>query len=237
MTSLTQVEDQFGLHKSKSLVVAAIPAFNEERTIAKLVLEAQTFVDVVLVCDDGSTDRTGEIAEELGAIVIRHERNKGYGASLSSLFTETLKLGADVAVTLDGDGQHDPAEIPRLVKRLEAGNVDIVIGSRFVESGGSDAPGGRRKGIMFITRLVSLFGPRVTDAQSGFRAYSRRALESMALTEQGMGASIEILFKAKEDGLKLAEVPILVNYENNNSKNNPVLHGFSVILCIFKHRR
>ena len=149
-------------------------------------------------------DLTGEIAGGLGAVVVGHERNMGYGASLRSLFTEALGLGADVVVTLDGDGQHDPAEIPRLVERLEAGDVDIVIGSRFLEGGGSEAPGWRRAGIRLITGLASNDRLRLTDAQSGFRAYNRRALESLVLTEEGMGVSTEILLKAEENGLRVA---------------------------------
>ena len=94
-----------------------------------------------MVCDDGSGDLTGEIAGGLGAVVVRHERNRGYGAALRSSFKEALGLGADVVVTLDGDGQHDPEEIPRLVDRLGEGDVGVVIGSRFLEGGGSDAPG------------------------------------------------------------------------------------------------
>ena len=106
--------DKLAVNGSNLLVVAGIPAFNEEKTIASVVLGAQKFAHVVVVCDDGSTDLTGEIAERLGAVVVRHERNAGYGAAVQSLFGRARALKADVFVTLDGDGQHDPAEIPRL---------------------------------------------------------------------------------------------------------------------------
>ena len=111
--------------------MACIPAFNEEKTIAKVVLLTQKHVDKVVVCDDGSTDMTGEIAERLGAEVIRHERRLGYGAAIQSLFRRARELGADVMVTLDADLQHNP-DIPVLVKPLWEGGADIVVGSRFL---------------------------------------------------------------------------------------------------------
>ena len=216
-------------------VVACIPAFDEERTIGGVVVRTMKYVDQVVVCDDGSGDLTGEIAGGLGAVVVRHERNMGYGASLRSLFAEARRLGADVVVTLDGDGQHNPEEIPLLVERLGAGDVDIVIGSRFLEGGGSKAPGWRRTGIKLITGLASNGELRVTDAQSGFRAYNRRALESLVLTEQGMGVSTEILLKAGENGLRVAEVPIKISYDEGSSTHNPFVHGLEVVLSTVKH--
>jgi len=218
----------------KPLVVACIPAFNEERNIGGVIVRAKRYVDRVVVCDDGSGDLTGEIAEGLGAAVIRHEGNRGYGASLRSLFAEALRLGADVVVTLDGDGQHDPVEIPKLVGRLGGGDVDLVIGSRFVEGGSSTAPGWRNAGIRIITGLASN-GLNVTDAQSGFRAYSRGALESLALSEDGMSVSTEILLKAGEKGLRVAEVPVRISYGEGSSVHNPVVHGLDVVLNTVKH--
>lgn len=219
---------------SKAFLVACIPAYNEERSIGSVVIRTMRHVDRVLVCDDGSADLTGEIAGGLGAIVIRHERNRGYGVSIRRLFAEALRLGAEVVVTLDGDGQHDPAEIPRLVERLAAGDADIVIGSRFIEGGRSEAPGWRRAGIRLITGLASN-GLEVTDAQSGFRAYSRRALEKLVLTEEGMGVSTEILLKAGEMGLVVAEVPIRARSGEGPSTHNPLVHGLDVILSTVKH--
>ena len=215
--------------------VACIPAFNEEASIARVVLMAERFVDRVLVCDDGSTDMTGSIAEALGAEVIRHETNLGYGAALQSLFEEARKRGVDVAVTLDADGQHDPSEIPKLLKRLSLGDVDIVIGSRFLEGGGSEVPEGRKAGIKVLSGLVSNGEVRITDAQSGFRAYNRHALETLKLSELGMGLSTEILVKAGNHGLKIAEVPIRVSYDEDSAKQTPVLQGSSVLLSTLKY--
>jgi len=219
----------------KPFVVACIPAFNEEANIAKVVLTVERFVDRVLVCNDGSTDMTGVIAEALGAEVIRHETNLGYGAALQSLFEEARKRGVDAVVTLDADGQHDPSEIPKLLKRLSLGDVDIVIGSRFLEGGGSEVPEGRKAGIKVLSDLVSNGEVRVTDAQSGFRAYNKHALETLKLSELGMGLSTEILVKAGNHGLKIAEVPIRVSYDEDSAKQTPVLQGSSVLLTTLKY--
>ena len=193
------------------------------------------FVNRVIVCDDGSGDDTGVIAEELGAHVIVHPKNMGYGATLQSLFKEAKKLGADFIVTLDGDGQHDPAEIPLLLERLMTEDVDIVIGSRFINSASSEAPKWREIGIKIITGLVKNNGQNLTDAQSGFRAYNRHAMESLIITENGMGASTEILIKAEGKGLRVAEVPVNIGYHENCSTENPVLHGFGVLFTTIKH--
>ncbi len=222
-------------NESKPFIVACIPAFNEARSIAEVLIQVKRHVDRVIVCDDGSLDLTGAIAEGLGAVVIRHERNRGYGASLRSMFREALDLKADYVVTIDSDGQHDPAEIPRLVERLLVGDVDVVIGSRVLDGGGSEAPGWRKVGINIITGLVANGGVNVTDSQSGFRAYNRRALESLTLTEEGMGLSTEILLKAARSGLRLAEVPIHVAYFDGSSTYNPMTHGVGVLLTTLKH--
>ena len=220
----------------KGLVVACIPAYNEERTIARVVVEAQKYVDKVIVCDDGSTDLTGEIARRLGAEVIRHERNMGYGAALSSLFKAARGLNASAMVVLDADLQHNPSDIPRLLSPVVRGEADIVIGSRFLGKEGG-VPKYRGLGIRLITNFAKGVSYRdITDAQSGFRAYSRRAINSITPSEQGMGASTEILLKAKEIGLRVVEVPIRISYDvEKPSTHNPLLHGLDVILSTVKH--
>ena len=221
----------------KLKIIACIPAFNEEKAIAGVVVQSMKFVDRVIVCDDGSVDLTAEIAEALGAVVVRHERNMGYGAAIGSLFSEARRLGADIAVTLDGDGQHDARQIPRLVEPLVKGETDIVIGSRFLkEEDASRVPGYRKVGLKLITGLASNASyDSLTDAQSGFRAYSHRALEALVVTERGMGVSTEILLKAKERGLRVVEVPVTISYGENSSTHNPVVHGLSVILSTVRH--
>jgi glycosyltransferase involved in cell wall biosynthesis len=221
----------------KHTIIAAIPALDEERTIAKVVIKSMKHVDRVVVCDDGSKDMTGEIAERLGAEVIRHDRNMGYGAALASLFRRAREIGADAMVTLDADMQHNPEDIPRLVKPILDGEADIVVGSRLLHEHGEEIPKSRRFGIKTITKLANAASYKeLTDAQSGFRAYSRKAIELITPTELGMGASTEILLKAKENGLRIKEVPIKVSYNvEKPSTHNPLYHGLDVVLSMVKH--
>jgi len=225
--------------KAKPFVVVGIPAFNEEQTIARVVLEAQKFASKVVVCDDGSTDYTAKIAEHLGADVVRHERNAGYGASIKSLFMRARELNADIFVTLDADGQHEPNEIPCVVKPIVEGTADVVIGSRFVdEHGTAEMPLYRRFGAKLITKLVNGSSKNgVTDAQSGFRAYSNQALECLNVFEVGMGASVEILLKASKLDLRVIEVPSTCKYNNGDvatSTEHPVTHGIGVVMSLIR---
>jgi glycosyltransferase involved in cell wall biosynthesis len=225
--------------EAKPFVVVGIPAFNEESSIARVVLEAQRFADAVVVCDDGSEDMTGKIAERLGADVIRHERNLGYGVALKTLFERARELEADVLVTLDGDGQHNPAEIPAVLKTINDGRADVVIGSRFIDVRRTvEMPLYRRFGAKVITKLVNGSSKTgVSDAQSGFRAYNRRALEQLRIVESGMGASVEILLEAAKHDLKICEVPSSCKYKNgkgNTPTEHPVSHGMSVVMSIVR---
>jgi hypothetical protein len=215
--------------KKRSVVAACIPAFNEEATIARVVLLAERYVDQVFVCDDGSTDMTGIIAEALGAVVVLHEANLGYEAALLSLFEEAVKRGVDVVVTLDADGQDDPSEIPMLLERLNVGDVDLVVGSRFLEGVGSEVPASMEAGTEEIAGVVAEGGVKVTDAESGFRAYTRHALESLTPAGEGVGVSTGILLKAGEKGLRIAEVPIHVKHDENSSAQSPAPHGLELV--------
>jgi glycosyltransferase involved in cell wall biosynthesis len=225
---------------AKPFVVAGIPAFNEAAMIAQVVLDAQKYADVVVVCDDGSSDMTGSIARRLGAEVVRHRRNLGYGASIKSLFNRARELDADILVTLDADGQHDPEEIPNVVKPIAQGVADMVIGSRFIEAHGTrEMPLYRRFGAQLITTLVNGSSKNgISDAQSGFRAYSRQALRHLSPLETGMGASVEILLKASKHDLRICEVPSSCKYCNGDvatSTKNPLAHGINVIMSIVRY--
>jgi glycosyltransferase involved in cell wall biosynthesis len=236
LTSLTEIKDKFGLHKPNKLIVAAIPAFNEEHTIAKLVLEAQKHVDVVLVCDDGSTDSTADIAERMGADVMRHEKNLGYGAAIKTLFSVARELNADALVTLDGDGQHDPCEIPLLVEPVMENKADVVLGSRFLNKD-NGVPRYRRWGIRLISKLTGTVSHHnFLDAQCGFRVYGRKALFGLDLVENGMGSSVEILMKAQRQGLTVAEVSANCRYKEleKTSTQNALGHGTSVLMAIIR---
>jgi hypothetical protein len=231
--------DKLAVADGNMLVVAGIPAFNEEKTIARVVLGAQKYANIVVVCDDGSSDLTGAIAERLGAIVVKHEKNGGYGAALQSLFKRARDLKADVLVTLDSDGQHDPAEIPTLVKPIEQGNAEVVLGSRFKdENGTADMPMYRQFGVKVITKLANGSSNGVSDAQSGFRAYSKLAIENISMSENGMSASIELLHAIQKSGLRICEVPISCKYSGSiggkTSTKNPVSHGVGLIMAIVK---
>jgi len=214
--------------------LVCIPAFNEEKTIGSVVKLSLLFADKVVVCDDGSTDNTATIAKEHGAYVISHKKNLGYGAAITSLFSEAREENADIMISLDGDGQHDPKQIPLLVDPIIQNNLDVVIGSRFL-NGDSNSPKYRKAGAKIITS-VSNVGTnfKVTDSQSGFRAYSKKAIETIHPTENGMAVSTEILQKASNNSLKLLEVPISISYGENTSSQNPVPHGVGVLANTLK---
>ncbi len=214
---------------------ACIPAYNEENTISDLVKTAKKYVDKVIICDDGSTDNTLKNAKLAGAEIITHKKNQGYGAAIMSLFDYCRMQNADVMVTLDGDGQHDPNQIPILLDILSQHNVDVVLGSRFLDNN-TNTPGYRKRGIKIITSTAN-FGTdfKVSDSQSGFRAYSKNAIDAIHQTEQGMSVSTEILLKISNKGLSLAEVPITISYNGDTSEQNPVPHGVSVLANTLKY--
>ena len=217
------------------MIVACIPAYNEEKTIARIILQAQKHADTVIVCDDGSADMTGEIAHRLGAEVIHHEKNLGYGAALQSLFKKAKDINADVIVTIDGDAQHDPAAIPQLINPILEDKVDMVLGSRFLVKNNS-VPTYRRFGIKLLTHMSNgSLKNEVSDAQCGFRAYNKVAVNKLKLSEEGMGISAEILRRAGELGLRVGEVSVQVSYKGvQASTHNPFRHGLSVLSTIIK---
>lgn len=213
-------------HRPK--IVAAVPCFNEERFIGSVVAKLNKFVDEVIVIDDGSIDGTVEVASEIGATVYSHSRNLGYGAAIRSALLKGAELRADVLVILDGDGQHDPRDIPNLVKPLLDGEADVVVGSRFLGKG-KKPPLYRRLGQRVLTATTNMgSGCKVSDSQSGFRAFSSRALKVLNLSESGMAASSEMLFAMGKSGLRTVEVSIDVSY-THKAKRSPIGHGMSVL--------
>jgi len=217
-------------------VVAAIPCHNEAQFIADVVRLTLPHVAAVVVVDDGSADGTAEAARAAGAQVRRHEVNRGPGAAARTCLQVGRELGADVLVTLDGDGQHDPPEIPSVVAPALAGEADLVIGSRFL-GGYNNVARYRRFGIDVITFLYNVGAPvQITDGQSCFRAYNRRALEVLHVTENGFGFSVETLIQARNAGLRITEASISCVYHEESHSMNPVLHGVGVALMVVKHR-
>jgi glycosyltransferase involved in cell wall biosynthesis len=214
-----------------------IPCYNEESRIASVIVKCLKFVGTVYVCDDGSTDLTAEIASRMGAVVIKHKNNMGYGAALRSLFDAAADSSLKVVVTIDGDGQHDPSDIQQLIKPILNQQADVVIGSRFFDSEKrhSNVPGYRRFGIKVINGTTNLVNSaKVSDTQSGFRAYDTRILRRILPSEMGMAASTEILMKASSENLRIEETPVEIRYYSDSSTHNPILHGFDVVLSTFK---
>jgi len=214
--------------------VACIPAYNEENHIARVVLQTLKFVDKVIVCNDGSDDMTGEIASTVGAIVLTHERNMGKGAAVKTMWEAANKMEADIIVTLDGDGQHDPSDIPKVVEPILSGKADVSIGCRMRKRGA--VPLYRRLGNQLLTTLTNLgTASKVLDTQSGFRAYSKRALKKIEIVEDGIGVDSQILFEASRIGLSVAETDVSVRYGNDTSTYHPVRHGVNVVLAIVRY--
>ena len=216
-------------------ITVGIPAYNEEKNIAKIIVDLKKVADQILVCDDGSTDSTSEIAESLGAIIIKHPKNLGYGSAIRSIFLKSREINAEVLVTIDADGQHKIEDVKKVIKPIVDGQADISIGSRFLEEG-DNAPKYRKLGINIITKVTnSSLSEKITDAQSGFRAYNNKVLQSLTPSDSGMGISTEILIKSSNLGLKIAEVPTKIQYEGETSSQNPVSHGTGVLLSTLKY--
>ncbi len=215
-------------------VVIGIPAYNEEKNIAKIIVKLQNITNKIIVCNDGSTDLTSKIANKMGAIVINHPKNLGYGAAIKSLFSKARELDADVLITFDADGQHRIEDINKVLEPIEHNNADIVIGSRFLDKK-MKIPAYRKFGINAITKMSNITTKKkITDSQSGFRAYNKKSLQEIIPSDNGMGVSTEILIKANKKSLRVIEVPIIILYEGKTSTHNPMSHGISVMLSTMK---
>ena len=213
-----------------------IPAFNEEKNIATIITKLADVTDTIIVCNDGSSDLTSDIAEKMGAFVINHEKNLGYGAAIRSIFLKAKELNGDILVTFDADGQHRIEDIEKVTKPIIDQEVDLVIGSRFLDESEKEVPRYRKVGIKVITKITNAsIKKQLTDSQSGFRAYSKKVLNELNPSELGMGISTEILIKASNKNFRITEVPIKILYSGDTSTHNPVSHGSSVILSTIKY--
>jgi glycosyltransferase involved in cell wall biosynthesis len=222
---------------SSQKIIVCVPAYNEAKNIGNIVKGAQKHSNEVIVCDDGSSDDTSMLAKEAGAVVVNHPKNRGYGMSIRTLFQKALERKADIIVTIDADGQHDPEQIPTIVEPILKDGFDIVIGSRF-KDGRDDLriPLHRSFGIKTITKFTKQASYKnLTDAQSGFRGYKRHALETMNLAEDGMQISTEILLRAGSNKLTVTEVPVKINYDvENASTHNFLSHGMRVLFSVIQ---
>jgi len=225
------------IKQTKPKIIAAIPCLNEGQFIGDIVTRSRKYVDTVIVIDDGSTDNTTEVAKAARAEVIRHETRQGAGAATRSAFEAAKAYNADVLVTLDGDGQHNPDEIPQVLAPILCGEADLVIGSRFLLQNIKKVPKYRKFGIDIITWLYNLGSKKkVSDSQSCFRAYSRKSLEAVSITENGFSFSVEVLIQARKKGFVITEVPTSCVYHSQGSTINPLTHGLGVAWNVVKHR-
>ncbi len=219
-------------------VLAGIAAYNEARYVGSIVLQARQYVDEVIVVDDGSTDNTARVAELAGATVIRHAENRGKGTAIQSILAEAKKRNPDILVLLDADAQHDPNEIPILIKPISEG-FDLVIGSR--EAQKDKTPRYRRIGQKVLLRSTRLASKtNISDSESGFRALSPKAINELDLKARGFAIESEMITRAADKNLKITEVPISNIYTKDGSTLNPIRHGIDVlsrIIAMISQRR
>jgi glycosyltransferase involved in cell wall biosynthesis len=214
--------------QDKEKIVVCIPAYDEERSIAKVILKARKYTDSIIVCDDGSGDMTGEISRALGVTVIRHERNLGKGEALRSLIERAKTLVPTAVVTIDADGQFDSDDIPKVSAPILNAEADIVIGVREMRSG--TVPRERIVGNKVLDAITSAkAGEGLHDTQSGFRAYSAKALDKIDFTQRGMAIESQTLIDATSVGLRIKEVLISVKYQGIPAKRNPLRHLSEVV--------
>jgi len=215
--------------------IACIPAYNEEKSIHEVVKDSFQFVDKVIVCDDGSNDKTAEEAKKAGAIIITHKKNSGKGSALRSLFDYAKESEFDVLITIDGDGQFFPKEIPKLITPITKNGYDVVIGNR--ANGKTEMPKYRKFGNAVLDKMTNAASELpFNDTQSGFRAYSKKAIEQIKFLSDGYASDSEILIDASKKRLRITEEKIQVKYntEGKTSSQHPVSHSSGVIIKLIE---
>ena len=229
-----QITSQPG-HYSIEDVTVILPSFNEEGSIGSMVLHAKKYASHVIVVDDGSSDRTVGVAELAGAEVISHPKNMGKGAALKTGFEAAALNGTKVIVTMDSDGQNNPDEIPDLISPVLSGEADIVNGSRYINGGETDTPAYRRIGQGVLDMATNLnSGIKITDSQSGFRAFAAHTVPAFRFNQGGFGIESEMLADAAKAGSKLKEVEIGVRYDVDCSTEHPVSHRVKVLVKVLQ---
>jgi glycosyltransferase involved in cell wall biosynthesis len=223
LASMSAISDQ---------TAVIIPCFNESQAIASVVTGAKRHVSLVIVVDDGSTDDTAGVAEKAGATILRHNKNAGKGASLADGFRRALQLGNTWAVCLDGDGQHDPDEIPKFLAAAQNTGARMVIGNRMTSDQGSSAeqrnrtkpmPWLRRAVNRYMSRrLSSLAGQSLLDSQCGFRLLDLKAWSAIATSTTRFEIESELTLAFARAGHRIEFVPIRVIYKQEQSKIQPV---------------
>jgi glycosyltransferase involved in cell wall biosynthesis len=219
-------------------VMVGIPCYNEEVAIGSLVLRAAQYVDRIVVLDDGSTDQTAKVARLAGADVVVHKANLGKGAAIRDLFKYAKRCDVDILVILDGDGQHNPDDIPKLVRPLLLDEADVVNGSRYINGDGNETPLYRRFGQVVLdkfTRLGFSRDVKVTDTQSGFRAFSMQAARIFQFSSDQLAIDSEMLIDAAKAGLRIQEVDVSVRYDVGHSYAHPIAHGLQVVVGVLRN--
>ena len=224
--------------RGKTLVI--IPAFNEEGSVGKVIDEVKAHfqkVDV-LVVNDGSTDLTSKIAQSRGAVVLDLPFNLGIGGAMQAGYKYGCEKGYEIAIQVDGDGQHDPKEIDKLLHVLEEKKMDMAIGSRFIGDSVYKASTMRRVGISILSKVISMtVGQKITDPTSGFRAANRKAIQLFALDYPQDYPEPEAIVLLHQCGLKMEEVPVKINQrysgESSITKIRSVYYMVKVLLAIF----
>ena len=219
-----------------SNIAVLLPAYNEEIAIGSMVVLSLNYADEVIVIDDGSSDRTAQISEIAGATVLRHQSNKGKGVALKTGFD--YASGYDIIVTIDADGQHNPSEIPNIIKPIEDNIADIVNGSRYLNGHDTSTPRYRRIGQTVLDTATNIAADvKLTDSQSGFRAFSNDSIKYFEFKPDGFGIESDMLIEASQNNLRIVEVPISVRYDVQTTRENPVIQGLSVLMRILEIMR
>ena len=217
-------------------VCVLIPSYNEARTIGGIVRAVKTLGLTAYVIDDGSADDTSAIARKEGAVVLRHEMNKGKGEALREGFKYMLKKNYEAVIVIDGDGQHEVASISDFIKKAQDANFDILIGNRMLDT--KKMPFTRQATNHFMSYIVSrVCGQAIPDTQCGYRLIKRKVLENVTLESSNFEIESELIIKACRKGFKVGSVPIKTIYQDEKSRINPVVDTLRFIAFMFKMKR
>lgn len=224
----------------KLKAIAIIPALNEEKNIGSVLLQLKSIeskIDIVVI-DDGSTDRTAEVASNLGVAVVTLPFNLGIGGAVQTGFKYALRKGYDIAIQVDADGQHNPLEIEKLIKPIVQGKADVVIGSRYISEGEYKTPGLRRLGMVIFSKVNSLIVRKeITDNTSGFRAYNRKAIEFLSQNYPSDFPEAEAVVILGRNHFKLLEIPVNMRHrqfgQSTITSLKSIYYMLKVSLAIF----
>ncbi len=214
-------------------ICVLIPSYNEARTIGHILRELRKRNLAAYVIDDGSTDDTALIAKLEGAVVVKHKKNKGKGASLREGFSHILKKDFEAVLIMDGDNQHEIDDINNFLKKMEETNADIVIGNRMLDT--ASMPQARIYTNKFMSSLISrISGRYIPDSQCGFRLIKKEVLQAVKLESSKYETETELVVKAARKGFKIESVPIKTVYQDEKSRINPIVDTIRFIALIVR---